>query len=311
MDNSTCIHCGKKFSSVSNLKTHIKTAKYCIKLRAQSGKSDEKHDLTCKWCHKVFTRKSYTTRHVEKCTERPHTLELGFSAAKIAELELKIAELIAKSETDTLTIATMEVENKHLLDHIHEIEKGLAHRDGQILVFENAKPQTVNNTTYINPKLAAISTENIKPLTIETVRDNIHKYEYADFLRGIPGVAKFIEDIISETSGDVVERNYVCTDAARNSFHRLIRPKDWSSDGSAQFIHKILDELRDITNGHFTTLAAEEMASVSDELQREYIDAQKSLVKPVFFGITGLSSGEAREKLFKSLRMRVKGIATV
>lgn len=251
----------------------------------------------CEWCSKTFASRAYTLRHIKICSERRRVCEVSELTKELAIVNVKNTELEAKLA--------------ELNEKIAELTSTMSFSSGRILELKDVKPQTINNT-YINPKLAAIPTANIRPLTIDTVREDVHKYGYAEFLRGIPGVAKFIEDIISKTADNaVVERNYVCTDASRNSFHRLIESKDWSSDGAAQFIHSILDELRDVSNKHFTTLVAEERAAISDELQREHIDAQKALVKPAFFGITGSSFGSDREKLFKSLRSQIKGIATV
>lgn len=323
MTGFTCTHCKTTLSSKPALNLHQKTAKYCLKLRANIPAAH----IECEYCGKTFSRPSSLSKHHEKCSVR----DVSLVRAEIADLKIKLkistkkANAAAKKARvdHSLLIDSKDAEIAKLKEDITKLtsEKDVSH--GRILELKDAKPQTVIGTAYINPKLANVPTANIRPLTIETVREDIHKYDYTEFLRGLPGLTKFIEDIIVEPTGDLLSfdgtvssdsqyaRNYVCTDVARNKFHRLVESKDWTSDGGATFIHKILDELRDISNDHFSALAAEELAAVSDEFQRNHIDATKSVVKPVFFGITGTSTGSDRAKLFKALRTTIKDAAAI
>ena len=52
------------------------------------------------------------------------------------------------------------------------------------------------------------------------------KYTYGDFIRGEIGLVDFIAGLISDED----QRSYVCTDTARNKFHRLIETREWETD---------------------------------------------------------------------------------
>lgn len=261
-----------------------------------------------------------------------HAIELANANAKIVELKtLAIADRVKAMAL----VDKKDAEIVELRDEIQQLAVECGFSSGRIHELMDAKPQTVTNVVggvvNLHPKLADIPTVNIRPLTIETVREDVHKYGYTEFLRGLPGLVKFVEDIIIEPRGDGgtttsddshvaagnagepyrYARNYVCTDASRNKFHRLVESKEWSADGGAMFIHSILNELRDITDHHFIELVGEERAAVSDEFQRSYIDAQKAMVKPVFYGITGEPTSEDRMKLFKALRGKIRDAAMV
>jgi hypothetical protein len=58
-----CEHCNKKFSSHYTLQTHIKTAKYCLKIRGE--KLDTNH--ICKHCNVQFTQKTALVKHLKSC----------------------------------------------------------------------------------------------------------------------------------------------------------------------------------------------------------------------------------------------------
>ena len=47
-----CEYCNKIFSNKSNLKIHIKNAKYCIKMRDNYNQQKE---FICEYCQKYFT----------------------------------------------------------------------------------------------------------------------------------------------------------------------------------------------------------------------------------------------------------------
>lgn len=58
-----CEYCNKIFSNNSNLKTHIKNAKYCIKLRNGNFESN----FICSLCKKSFSTKQYKENHKKIC----------------------------------------------------------------------------------------------------------------------------------------------------------------------------------------------------------------------------------------------------
>ena len=53
--------------------------------------------------------------------------------------------------------------------------------------------------------------------------------------------------------GDM-ERNYVCTDPSRDSYHRLVETKEWQKDKGGKFVDVILDTLSDEADGYHMKL---------------------------------------------------------
>jgi len=54
------------------------------------------------------------------------------------------------------------------------------------------------------------------------------------------------ELITHENDKGETERNYVCTDVSRNSFHRLLESKKWKPDKGGRYLNNMLDTFRDV-----------------------------------------------------------------
>ncbi len=61
-----CEYCNKKFTSRVILDTHIKTAKYCLKIR----NIDTNSQYVCEYCNKDFNKKHVLLRHLDVCTNK-------------------------------------------------------------------------------------------------------------------------------------------------------------------------------------------------------------------------------------------------
>lgn len=64
-DKIICEWCEKSFSTKNNLKTHQKTAKYCLKIQEQKGcdLAEVSNSKQCLWCKKFFTKKAKLLEH--------------------------------------------------------------------------------------------------------------------------------------------------------------------------------------------------------------------------------------------------------
>ena len=118
----------------------------------------------------------------------------------------------------------LKEENESLKGQLHE-------QQGVVKGMERAPDKkTIYNTAYVHPKLVNLPISNIRALTHEfieeRVNDGILTYERA--IRGYAGMLDAICELITHENDRWyhVERNYVCTDVSRNSFHRLIRVKE-------------------------------------------------------------------------------------
>ena len=95
-----CDFCKKTFASKSNLYTHQKTAKFCLKLQ---GKDNEKN-FDCKYCDKVLTQRSSLEDHIAICKEKQRQLKVEQDIQQktlVKRLESEIFHL-KKSEKDKL-----------------------------------------------------------------------------------------------------------------------------------------------------------------------------------------------------------------
>lgn len=337
-----CEWCGKKFSTKIILKTHVQTAKYCLKQRGEN--SPNINVVKCDFCFSIFNTKLGLTRHMKICRKRKEIdsdLEKR-ETEKLHNLEIKKLEKKVK----VLKSTVKEQEN-----YIKEIELKLAKGEGVIETFKESKPQQNNITNYVkNNKIKNVLTTTIPPLTIKLVRENVrNNYTYDLFCKGEAGLLTFIEGIItkkSEEDEDLIEKNYACTDVTRNNCHMLTRkdPNDWKIDAGSSFINKILDELVEPVEEHYQKLLTkiDNTPHKIPRISREYVfDSSLSMdknlekesefnknvvsmqqqseqqlgynmileeIEPIYYGIT---SEDKREELFKSIRNKVKNVASI
>lgn len=216
-----CEWCKTSFTHEHNLKTHVKSAKYCLKMRAEILENDDKNKksgFSCEYCDSSFTQKINLNQHYNICKKKVEVTYLSELSKLREEYEKKNSKMKKqykaqineeKDERDKMEII-LQNQNKllqnqselvqSLTERNNELEKQLAKEQGCIIGMEKAKPiQTINNngnTMYVHPKLANINIETIRPLTIETVQEDMHKLTFHEFCRGIQGLIDFILNII-------------------------------------------------------------------------------------------------------------------
>jgi hypothetical protein len=287
MELLNCEFCGKNFANRYNLNMHKKTAKYCLNLRG-----DEIPIINCEHCHLSFTTQSNLNAHIKNCKNRLKIEneqkfeelkeKLIENEQKFKELKEKLIEneqkfeekLIAKNKKIFKLNVILENQNKiiqnlekinqdHLkeienINRIHKLELELAREKGCIIGMEKPRHlQTLTTSNNTNQKLVKIKTDNIKPFTVDLIKENLYKYDMEFFVGGIPKLVKFITDMIILKTDEGEERNYICTDISRNKFYRLIpyekeeTNKKWVPDGEALFLNNIIDELNPIVDIHW------------------------------------------------------------
>ena len=165
-------------------------------------------------------------------------------------------------------------------------------------------PKTINNTT-INQRLLKIKCSTIDPFTIQTVLKAIDAggYTFSRFRQGAAGIADFIRDIICTDDG---QRNYACSDFARNKCHRLIETRDWEADNGATFIKEVLDQLKEHVLKHHQQVVDLMMNRDTEEKG----NALRELTRRTVNGIMN-SDSEEREEIFNKIRTKVKQLTTV
>lgn len=268
-----CKWCGKSFSSKSNLYTHTKTAKYCLKKRAENVENELS---TCDICGKNFSQVVSLKKHHQKCTlvhqGTIHKLNNNLSTKDetIKELIQKndnLLILIKKYKRNKLAqkkkfedeIEKLKAENLMHIDciktqkeDIDRLRNELNYEQGILAGYTASKPSIiVNNTQIINNKLKTVPTSRINPFTPELIESSSENYTYEHFLEMRNGlITHLLETTIFEDEDGRIHKNYVCTNRARNTFHILISSDKWKKDNGAFYIHRYLDSLRSLAEDY-------------------------------------------------------------
>jgi Zinc finger, C2H2 type len=273
-ENFQCQWCNKKFQTKHTLKTHIETAKYCLKKR---NNSVEIKTAECEFCSVKFSAKASLLRHLITCKDRIHHLEIKKFTEESSTEKFKNIEIIKKLESTIeerdisisllkSTLENQDITIKELEEYVKELEIRVAKEEGYIQCSKEIKPQQniTTTTNYVkNNKIKNVLTTTIQPLSIELVKEHAKdNYTYDLFCKSEAGLLTFIEGIIMKKSEDnegLIEHNYACTDTSRNNCHRLMKkdPVDWKLDPDSGFINKILDELAVPVKKHYQKLANE------------------------------------------------------
>jgi len=281
MSANICEFCGKSFSSLCNLKNHIRKTKYCLELR---GENIEEQPYVCEYCNSGFLRKFSLERHIEICAEHKNSIveneknkmiELQDEVKRLTKLTKNLQSQLSKQKSIN---QKLDYKNKGLgikvkklvKDHdvilkekderILELEKQLMYEKGMVYCYKENPNKVTNNVNYIgnklvNQKLSSIQIDNIRPLNKETIDDYIQDYTYKLYLQGEKGVIKYIQDMVLLDVDGVVEQNYASTNKNDNNFYRLPdENKIWEHDGKAKYIYEVLDSLSEISMEHYELL---------------------------------------------------------
>jgi len=321
-----CEFCEKTFSSKTNLLRHQRTVIACIKLQGKIPQGN-----ICDYCKRSYTEKSSLNRHLLNCkAKRSAEIEQNITTAKI-KCETEHKEYIkAQKEKYLNKISLLKETNKTIQDELDECkaknkklkmlvkEKDeeitdlkVKYEEGKKDVYREVcskvldKSTVTNNTAYIHPKLVNIPITNIQPLTEDYVKDRVDNggYTFDHYLKGENGLVDFIYSItMRENDNGAIERNYVCTDPSRDSYHRLVETKDWQKDKGGKFVDIILDTLSDRVNDYHHKMLNERTSNVERKSAVGYDpDYIYKLNTDMHSGVV-----QSRGKARRSLRQKIK-----
>ena len=287
--SSVCQYCNKKFSNSGNLNRHTRTAKTCL-----ANRKEDYSTFKCEYCKIEFTQKISLKTHYPRCSKKQKD-----------ELSTKYLSKITKLKAKNKALAK---ENKNLKEKLSE-QKGIV--EGM----KNAPDKrTIYNTAYVHPKLVNLPITNIPALTqeymIEKVNDGILTYNHTS--RGYPGILEVIGELIThENDSGIVERNYVCTDVSRNSFHRLLESKKWKSDKGGRYLNNMLDTFQDVMEEYKNKVYDLYDKTPHESIEWSQVDWERKNISMLYGGIVSREGTSDREELVNILRKEISKRASV
>jgi hypothetical protein len=199
-----CKFCKKLYVSKGNLKTHQKTAKYCLDLQKNFEDTDIQEDIknmsyVCIYCNKSFTSKQRYNSHSDICVLK-FKKTISILENKVSEHEKTISDLLNK-----INVIAVETEVRILRE---QNERSTS------TVEEIAKQPRITSTTNNNQKVLINTPMDMSYQTLNTAIQNGFSDDY--LIQGQKGVARFAYDnILKDEQGKL---KYICTDAARQIF---------------------------------------------------------------------------------------------
>ncbi len=296
-----CEYCGKGYSNRPNLLRHQRTVASCIRLQ----NNGEYQGFLCTFCKKSYSDESNFIRHDSNCSsKREYTLLKTIKKYKKKEKEFRQT----LKEKDEEFRQTLKEKDEEIVNLKVRCETSKVEVYDKVCTKVLDKSTVTNNTAYIHPKLVNLPITNIHPLTEDYVKDTVTNggYTFDHYLKGENGLVDFIYSItMCENDDGDVERNYVCTDPSRDSYHRLVETKEWQKDKGGKFVDVILDTLSDKANGYHMKLFNERLE----------LDSSKSTPKKLGYDPdyiyklnTDMHSGivQTKGKDRKTLRQKIK-----
>jgi hypothetical protein len=209
-----CKKCNKTFSTLSNLKAHLKTV--C---------AEEIKLLECEYCHGNFRSQSSLVRHYNVCkvkVAQDSTQEITLkNEYEILKVQLKTMEDSSKEQKEQ--IAFLKSENDRLLSIVAKFTEKSS--DTQINTNNNT-----NNTVNINMNLF----DHIEPITSETFFKYGQELTQTALLQGF-------EHLMSLAMKHLKDK-IVCTDRSRNTLNYKINDQQVKDLGGTRLAEQLLEQ---------------------------------------------------------------------
>ena len=216
-----CQYCEKLFSTISNLNTHQKTAKYCMNIRNNIIIEEYK----C-YCEKKFNCKKNYTRHKKTCNFYDIVNPYIEENIKLNNENIHYLKQLNNQNKEYLK----QLENKD--EHIKQLELQLTN----IALAGVTKVSTINNINNSNKILNIGCLDLNSTEKIKTILDD--KFDHNYIIDGQKGVAQFVVDhYLKDDDGKL---KYVCTDPSRQIFKYKDDLGDIQKDVKAKKLTKTL-----------------------------------------------------------------------
>lgn len=261
-----CEYCKKTLSTLSNLKYHQKTVKYCLKIQQRNNEGEFK----CQFCEKSFYTKDHLQNHKKTCKVNKSKInEDQFNNIKeIEKLKTQNTGLVLDNEKlkNNNTRYTLEIECLK-----KEIDK--LNKDHDKMIDKLSVPS--NNTTNNNNKNITVFLQNAEPITEEYIIEQAKKLTYDQHVRGING---YIEHYSA-----VVKNRVVSTDPSRNKIkYKTLQGHIVKEIGHGMlFVNlckSVIEKSKELSDEHKTRLSKEfsDDELIHHDFYRLYKDIKKS-----------------------------------
>ena len=179
----TCEFCNSEFKNKYVLKKHVKSAKYCLKMRGELC-----NEFKCSDCDKYFNRKHHLTDHYKSCKKR------DFNKI-ILDLQKQLENKDVIIENKDMLLLKYERTIQNLQDKLENIALKAVSRPTSI---------TNNKNIQVNNFL-----KNAPALTDQVIEDNVKYLTLEHHIQGAEGYAKYALEF-------PFKGRIVCVDVARN-----------------------------------------------------------------------------------------------
>lgn len=189
-----CQFCKALFSNNKILRTHQKTAKYCLKIQKEL---DEK-EILCEYCSGCFMGRHNLNSHYYNCREKIILEKDKQIKELLNEKDKQIKELLAEKDKQTKELLA---EKDRQLEKLQNIISGIA-----------MNPKTVTHTTnniVVSNRLNLNDTDRIQNVLENHLDGNV-------LCNGQKGLARMIyEKLLTGEDGKSI---YKCVDPSRHNF---------------------------------------------------------------------------------------------
>ena len=185
-----CEYCNKIFSNNSNLKTHIKNSKYCLKLRNVQFEGN----FTCSLCKKSFSTKQYKENHEKICNNN-----------SIINENILLKQMLKEKE-EMIKVLKEQIKEKDevIKDLKKEFKKELKEKDDCI---ERLATVAINRPTTHNQRINNII-NNLTPITENYLNEQAEHLTLDHIKNGVNGYVQYALDY-------PLKDKIVCTDFSR------------------------------------------------------------------------------------------------
>jgi len=268
--------------------------------------------LKCEYCEKTFTRKSSLEKHLGICFSKQIVDLRGEHEILICKERGKTKELKKENKELRKKIDNLEKDNGKLKETNEELKDELFEQKGIVSGMQKGPGKTYN--AYIHPKLINLPISTVPALTREYVEQKVSAgiLTYEKAAKGYPGMLDVICNLITHENDDgIVERNYVCTDTSRNSFHRLLESRKWKADKGGRYLNSMLDRFRRQMEDYKDKVYQKYSETPHESIEWGQVDWERKNISRLYGGVVCKEGTGDREELVNALRKEIAKRACV